>query len=82
MQFATINFCISGNNTSRCHHTCSVTDVMGIAIQKLIDNKGHNTFDLDDGTILSNVVICSFTDTPVCTMNHHGFLTRLLGISL
>jgi hypothetical protein len=55
---------------------------MGNAIQKMIDNIGHNTFTLDDGTILGNVVICSWTNNPVSTMNHHGFLTRLLGISL
>jgi len=82
MKFATINFCIDGNNMSRCHHTCSVNEVLGNAIQNLINNNNHNSFTLSDGTILQNVVICDWTDSPVATTNHFGFLTRLLGIVL
>ena len=82
MKFATISFSASGSNTSRCHHCCSVHDVMGAAIQKKIDDNGHYNFKLDDGTILSQVVVCSITDRPVATMNHFGYLTRLLGVRL
>jgi len=82
MKFATINFCIAGKNMSRCHHTCSVNATFGNAIQRLIDNNNHNSFTLSDGTILQNVVICDWTDQPVATQNHHGFLSRLLGIIL
>ena len=55
---------------------------MGAAIQKKIDDNGHYNFKLDDGTILSQVVVCSITDRPVATMNHFGYLTRLLGVRL
>lgn len=80
--FATINFCISGSDTSRCYHTCSVTSEMGNAIQRKIDSTGHNTFHLNDGTILSGVVICDWTAQPVCMMNEFGYLKRLLNINL
>ena len=80
MKFATINFCVSGNNMSRCYHTCSVHDAMGKAILRKIENEGHN-FILNDKTEL-NVIFCGWTEEPVATMNHFGFLTRLLGIVL
>lgn len=80
--FATINFCVDGNNMSRCHHTVSVTSEMANAIQKRIESNGSYNFVFKDGTELNQVIICGWSQTPATTMNHHGFLTRLLGIEL
>lgn len=80
--FATINFCVSGKEMSRCHHTCSVTDTMAHAIERRIKENGNYNFTLADGTELNQVIICEYTETPKCMMNHFGFLTRLLHISL
>jgi hypothetical protein len=55
---------------------------MGNAIQRKIDSTGHNTFHLNDGIILSGVVICDWTTQPVCMMNEFGYLKRLLNITL
>jgi hypothetical protein len=81
MQFATINVCVGGNNKSRCYFTCSVNETMAHAIERKINNEGTHNFILNDGTELSTI-ICGWSDTPTATMNHFGFLTKLLGISL
>jgi len=54
---------------------------MGRAIERKINNEGTHNFILNDGTELSTI-ICGWSDTPTATMNHFGFLTKLLGISL
>ena len=82
MKFATVNFMISNKDGGgRCYVTCSVHDAMGEAIQKKIDKEGRN-FQLDNNTLLNGIVICKWTDKPEVSMNHYGYLSRLLGIVL
>lgn len=80
--FATINFCVSGNNMSRAHHTCSVTSEMANAIERRIKENGSYNFTLANGTEINQVIICEYTEQPKCMMNHFGFLTQLIGVSL
>jgi hypothetical protein len=80
--FATINFCVSGNNMSRAHHTCSVTSEMAHAIERRIKENGSYNFTLANGTEINQVIICEYTKQPKCMMNHFGFLTQLIGVSL
>lgn len=80
--FATINFCVSGKNQSRCHHTCSVTSEMAQAIERRIKENGSYNFLLKDGTEVNQIIICEYTEQPKCMMNHFGYLTQVLGVIL
>jgi len=80
--FATINFCVSGKNMSRCHHTCSVTSEKAHAIERRIKENGSYNFILANGTEVNQVIICEYTEHPKCIMDDFGFLNRVLGLSL
>lgn len=67
---------------SRAHHTCSVTNEMANAIERRIKENGSYNFTLANGTEINQVIICEYTEQPKCMMNHFGFLTQLIGVSL
>lgn len=76
LSFATINFCIQYKNSSRCHHTCSVTKEFAQVIERKIKDNGSYNFIVNDELELNQVIICEYTETPRCKVGSH-FLNYL-----